>query len=50
MKFLKHYPELSDVMLIERINTDWSMQYFCGIQLKPKKVIEDTNLSGTWRS
>jgi len=32
---LKHYTGLSDEMLIERINYDWSMQMFCGIQLKP---------------
>src|SRR5665647_1067101 len=35
LQFLKHYLGLSDDVLIQRINTDWSMQYFCGIQLKP---------------
>ena len=35
LQFLKHYLCLSDELLIQRINTDWSMQYLCGIQLKP---------------
>ena len=50
MQFFKHYLCMSDALLIERINTDWSMQYFCGIHLKPNEVIKDTNLPGYWRS
>lgn len=50
MQFLKHYLCLSDELLIQRLNTDWSMQYFCGIQLKPGEVIKDTDLPSTWRS
>jgi transposase, IS5 family len=46
---LKHYTGLSDELLIERINYDWSMQLFCGIQLKPHEKIKDTNLPSTWR-
>jgi len=46
---LKHYTGLSDAMLIERINYDWSMQMFCGIQLKVHEKIKDTNLPSTWR-
>lgn len=46
---LKHYTGLSDEMLIERINYDWSLQLFCGIQLKPHEKIKDTNLPSTWR-
>ena len=49
LRFLKHYLGLSDDMLIRRINTDWSLQYFCGIQLKPTKVIKDVNLPSYWR-
>ncbi len=49
LQFLKHYLCLSDDLLIHRINTDWSMQYFCGIQLKPTEIIRDTNLPGYWR-
>jgi transposase, IS5 family len=49
LQFLKHYLGLSDELLIERINTDWSMQMFCGIRLKPAEVIKDTNLPSYWR-
>lgn len=49
LQFLKHYLCLSDELLIQRINTDWSMQYFCGIQLKPTEIIRDTNLPSYWR-
>ena len=50
LQFLKHYLQLSDALLIERINTDWSMQLFCGILLKPGERIKDTNLPSWWRS
>jgi hypothetical protein len=50
LQFLKHYLCLSDELLIQRLNTDWSMQYFCGIQLKPAEIIKDTNLPSYWRS
>jgi len=50
LQFLKHYLCLSDEMLIQRINTDWGMQYFCGIQLRPTDVIKDGNLPSHWRS
>ena len=35
---LKHYLKLSDADLIQRINTDWAMQHFCGISLKPTVI------------
>lgn len=47
---LKHYLQLSDELLIQRINTDWSMQLFCGILLRPSEKIRDTNLPSWWRS
>lgn len=50
LQFLKHYLKQSDAMLIERINTDWSMQLFCGISLKPGERILDGNLPNTWRT
>lgn len=50
LQFLKHYHGLSDELLIERLNTDWSMQYFCGIQLKAGEAIKDKNLPSYWRS
>ena len=49
LMILKHYTGLSDEMLIDRINTDWSMQMFCGIQLKPHEQIKDKNLPSSWR-
>jgi hypothetical protein len=41
LMFLKAYTGLSDEKLIERINTDWAMQFFCGIQLKEDQEIKD---------
>ena len=48
--FLKHYLGLSDALLIHRINTDWSLQYFCGIHLQATEIIKDTNLPSWWRT
>jgi IS5 family transposase len=31
LMFLKHYLKLSDEKLLERFNTDWAMQMFCGV-------------------
>ena len=50
LQILKHYLQLSDALLIERINTDWSMQLFCGIALEPGERIRDTDLPSEWRS
>jgi transposase, IS5 family len=46
---LKHYLGLSDELLIERLNTDWCMQYFCGVQLGLRKI-KDKNLVSWWRN
>lgn len=46
----KHYLQRSDSMLIERLNTDWSLQLFCGIRLKADEKIKDDDLAGRWRS
>ena len=48
LMILKHYLGLSDELLIERLNTDWCMQYFCGIQLGLRKI-KDKNLVSWWR-
>ena len=45
---LKHYTCLSDEMLIDRLNTDWCMQYFCGVQLTARRI-KDKNLVSWWR-
>ena len=49
LQILKHYLNLSDELLVERINTDWSLQLFCGISLKPGQRIHDRNIVSTWR-
>jgi hypothetical protein len=46
---LKHFLQISDEKLIERLNTDWAMQMFCGIQIKPTEPIKDTDLPSHWR-
>jgi hypothetical protein len=35
-------------MLIDRLNTDWCMQYFCGVQLNARRI-KDKNLVSWWR-
>ena len=49
LMILKHYLGLSDELLIERLNTDWCMQYFCGVQLGVRKI-KDKNLVSWWRT
>jgi hypothetical protein len=49
LQYLKHLFQFSDAKLIERINTDWAMQLFCGIMLKPGERINDKDLPGDWR-
>lgn len=49
LMILKHYLGLSDELLIERLNTDWCLQYFCGIQLGLRKI-KDKNLVSWWRA
>lgn len=49
LMILKHYLGLSDELLIERLNTDWCMQYFCGVRLGLRKI-KDKNLVSWWRS
>ncbi len=49
LMILKHYLGLSDELLIDRLNTDWCMQYFCGVRLGLRKV-KDKNLVSWWRT
>jgi len=49
LMLLKHLFSLSDEKLIERLNSDWEMQYFCGIQLGLYTQIKDTDLPGRIR-
>lgn len=44
LQFLKCYEGCSDAKLLERINTSWTLQFFCGIQLPASKMIGDKDL------
>ena len=47
--FLKHYTNLSDEKLVDRINTDWAMQEFCGIRLGVNERIKSKDIIGRIR-
>lgn len=49
LQVLKSYLGLSDEKLLDRLNTDWVLQYFCGIRLSPGQWIRDKDLVGRWR-
>ena len=44
LQFLKIYEGCSDKKLLARLNRDWGLQMFCGIQLKEGEQIKDPNL------
>ena len=44
VQFLKAYEGHSDEKLLERLNTDWALQLFCGIQLGPNERIKDKDI------
>lgn len=44
LMMLKSKLKLSDEQLIDRLNTDWELQMFCGIQLSDNQMIRDKNL------
>lgn len=44
LMFLKSYTQSSDEKLIERLNTDYSFQFFCDIYLLPGQRIRDGKL------
>ena len=48
--FLKAYLNLSDEKLIERFNTDWALQLFCGKLLKDNQRIKDKAIVSRIRS
>ena len=50
LMFLKAYLDLSDEKLIERFNTDWSLQLFCGKLLEDHQRIKDTTIVSRTRS
>ena len=49
LMFLKHYLGLSDKKLIERLNSDWQLQYFCGIKIRFTHPIRDKDIVSRWR-
>jgi hypothetical protein len=49
LQVLKAYLNLSDAKLVARLNSDWVLQYFCGIRLGPGQWIKDKDLVGRWR-
>lgn len=44
LMFLKVHLNVSDGKLIERLNCDFSLQYFCNIHIAPHKSIKDSSL------
>jgi hypothetical protein len=48
--FLKSYLGLSDEKLVERLNTDWELQMFCGRQFSDNQRIKDRNLPSRIRT
>lgn len=49
LMFLKHFTGLSDHKLIQRLNTDWHFQMFCGLSPKIDYGIKDMDMVGRWR-
>lgn len=50
LMFLKAYLKISDEKLIDRFNTDWSLQLFCGKLLKDNERIKDKAIVSRIRS
>lgn len=50
MMFLKHYTGLSDQKLLDRFNTDWALQLFCGTLLADNESIKDNSFVSKVRS
>lgn len=49
LQILKSYLGLSDAKLIERVNSDDFLQFFCGIRLDGRIWIHDKDYVGRWR-
>jgi transposase, IS5 family len=49
LQFLKHYLQLSDAKLIARVNTDWQLQMFCGVNIPLAEPVMDKDMVGRWR-
>lgn len=44
LMFLKQYLKDSDASIIRRLHTDYALQFFCGIYLRPEDHIKDNKL------
>ena len=44
LQFLKPYTKLSDKMLLERINSDYQFQFFCGVEVNVADPLENFKL------
>ncbi len=49
LMFLKHYLKLSDEKLLERFNTDWAIQMFCGVLLSDNEIIRNNSFVSSVR-
>ena len=49
LQFLKHYLQLSDAKLMARVNTDWQLQMFCGVNIPAAEPVRDKDMVGRWR-
>jgi hypothetical protein len=49
LQILKPYYKCSDEKLIDLLNENKKMQYFCGIDLKPGEYIRDSGVVSRWR-
>lgn len=49
LQILKHYYKCSDAKLLDQINHNKIMQYFCGINLKVGQQIKDQDIISRWR-
>ncbi len=50
LMFLKSYVGVSDESLIEQLNGNWHMQFFCGMQLADNEQIKDFSIVSRIRS
>lgn len=50
LEVLKFYTGLSDVKLVERLNTDWAMRLFCGLSPLAGQWIKDKDLPSHYRT
>lgn len=50
LMFLKSYYGCSDADLIERLNSDWKVQLFCGVYLRPSEGLKNSKIVSSIRT